>query len=175
MLATILDECGYWGGLTDRARANVDKLLGWIRREHRKRPRGFAELLEDLEALRASQGEAEAPPQQVAEAVNIMTVHTAKGLEFPVVFVIALDRRVNSGSPPLLFSSQRGLGAKWRHPVTGDAVKDAAHRESSEKLKRDEKAEEERLLYVAMTRAEDRLILSYATGSRGYRRRFRSG
>src|SRR5580698_7240744 len=95
-----------------------------------------------------------------------MTIHAAKGLEFPVVFVIALDRKANSGSAPMLFSTEQGLGLKWRHPVTGDPVKDAAHRELSEKQKRDEKAEEERLMYVAMTRAEDRLILSYAAGAR---------
>jgi ATP-dependent exoDNAse (exonuclease V) beta subunit len=50
----------------------------------------------------------------------------------------------------------------WRHPVTGKGRSDSAHRAAMEDLKRREEAEENRLLYVAMTRAEQRLILSYA-------------
>ncbi len=166
MLAMILDECGYLGPLTGRAKANVDKLLGWIRREHAARPRALAELLEDLEALRDAEAEPEAAPQQVSDAVNIMTIHAAKGLEFSVVFVAALNRRGKRDSPVLLFSKELGLGAKWRHPVTGKAQKDAAHAELSAKLHKDEDAEEQRLLYVAMTRAEDRLALSFARQGR---------
>ncbi len=166
VLVKILDECGYASGLTDRGQANLDKLLGWIRRECRKQPRTFADLLEDLEALRASQGEAEAPAQQASDAVNIMTIHAAKGLEFPVVFVGALQRRPNQRSAALLFSKERGLGVKWRNPATGEGLKDAAHSALSEQLRQDENAEEQRLLYVAMTRAEDRLVLSFAEGTR---------
>jgi ATP-dependent helicase/nuclease subunit A len=66
----------------------------------------------------------------------------------------------------LLFSADLGLGAKWRNPVTGENQKDATHTALSERLKREENAEEDRLLYVAMTRAEDRLVLSYARTQR---------
>lgn len=162
LLAMILDERGYLSALTDRGRANLDKLLGWIRREYRKQPRPLAELLEDLEALRESQAEAEAPPQQASDAVNIMTMHAAKGLEYKVVFVGALHRPPKQGSPVLLVSRDLGLGVKWRHPVTGEALKDSAHEALSDRLKQRESAEEQRLLYVAMTRAEDRLVLSFA-------------
>ncbi len=166
LLAMALDECGYAAGLSDRGRANVDKLLGWIRREFRVRPRPLAELLEDLEAMRAARAEAEAPAQQAADAVNIMTIHAAKGLEFPVVFVSALHAGRKSSTPVLLFSAELGLGVKWRNPATGGSQKDAAHAALSDCLKKNEGAEEDRLLYVAMTRAEDRLILSYARGLR---------
>ncbi len=166
LLAAALDECGYLGGLTDRGRANLDKLLGWVRREHRRRPRPLAELLEDLEALRSAQAEAEAPPQQAADAVNIMTIHAAKGLEYPVVFVSALHRKSPSRSPVLLFSKELGLGVKWRNPATGEGLKDAAHEVMNERLKKEESEEEHRLLYVAMTRAEDRLVVSFARLSR---------
>jgi ATP-dependent helicase/nuclease subunit A len=166
LVAMALDECGYAAGLGDRGRANVDKLLNWLRREFKNKPRPLAELLEDLEAMRAARAEAEAPAQQAADAVNIMTIHAAKGLEFPVVFVSALHAGRKSSTPVLLFSADLGLGAKWRNPATGDGQKDAAHAALSERLKKDENAEEDRLLYVAMTRAEDRLILSYARGQR---------
>jgi ATP-dependent exoDNAse (exonuclease V) beta subunit len=168
LLAMALDECGYAAGLNDRGRANVDKLLGWIRREGRSMqgPRPLAELLEDLEAMRAARVEAEAPAQQAADAVNIMTIHAAKGLEFPVVFVSALHGGRKGSTPVLLFSAELGLGVKWRNPATGESEKDAAHAALSKRRKKDEDAEEDRLLYVAMTRAEERLVLSYARGKR---------
>ncbi len=165
----VLDECGYAARLSDRGRANVDKLLSWIRRELQAREpaASWAELLGDLEAMRlARKVEAEAPAQQAADAVNIMTIHAAKGLEFPVVFVSALHAGRNSSTPVLLFSAELGLGVKWRNPATGDNQKDATHAALSDRLKKDENEEEDRLLYVAMTRAEDRLILSYARGQR---------
>jgi ATP-dependent exoDNAse (exonuclease V) beta subunit len=169
LLAMALDECGYPGRLNDRGRANIDKFLNWIRREFRastRGPRPLAELLEDLEAMRTARVEAEAPAQQAADAVNIMTIHAAKGLEFPVVFVSALHAGRKNSTPVLLFSADLGLGVKWRNPVTGENQKDATHAALSQRLKQDENAEEDRLLYVAMTRAEDRLVLSYARGKR---------
>jgi ATP-dependent exoDNAse (exonuclease V) beta subunit len=166
LLATTLDECGYAAGLNDRGRANIDKLFNWIRRELRGKPRPLAKLLEDLEGMRTARVEAEAPAQQAADAVNIMTIHAAKGLEFPVVFVSALHAGRRNSTPVLLFSADLGLGVKWRNPVTGENQKDATHAALSERRKGDESAEEDRLLYVAMTRAEDRLVLSYARQQR---------
>ncbi len=162
LLAMSLDECGYLANQKERVQANVDKLLAWIRREHRHRPRPLAELLEDMEAMRAGRAEAEAPPPEAAEAVRIMSIHAAKGLEFRVVFVSALHRRPERRTPVILFSADWGLGVKWRNPVTGKGVSGEAHAALAERRKRDEEEEENRLLYVAMTRAEDRLILSYA-------------
>ena len=49
LLAMALDECGYAASLPDRARANVEKLLAYLRRRVCERPRPLAELLEDLE------------------------------------------------------------------------------------------------------------------------------
>ena len=82
----------YYAALPDRSRANVEKLLAWLRREFRDRPRPLAEMLEDLEALRWTQSVAEAPPPEAGDVVRMMTIHAAKGLEFPVVFVSALHR-----------------------------------------------------------------------------------
>ncbi len=166
LLAAALDECGYVAGLPDRARANVEKLFAHIRGEHRKRPRPLAELLEDLEALRATQSEAEAPPPEAGNVVRVMTIHAAKGLEFPVVFVSALHRQTDQTKPVIVFSPVEGLGAKWRNPVTGEGVSDGAHKRIITEMKEKEAEEENRLLYVAMTRAENRLILSYAEKKR---------
>jgi len=91
-----------------------------------------------------------------------MSIHAAKGLEFPVVFVSALHRSPANDKPVIAFSPTAGLGIKWRHPVTGRGTPDASHRALGVDLKRREAEEENRLLYVAMTRAEDRLFLTYA-------------
>jgi ATP-dependent helicase/nuclease subunit A len=166
LIAKALDECGYVAGLPERARANVEKFLAWFRRENAANPRPLAEILEDVEALRVQQSEAEAPPPDAADVVRVMSIHAAKGLEFPVVFVSALHRRPDQRRSVIAFSATTGLGAKWRHPRTGKGQSDGAHLRVIEELKQREKAEENRLLYVAMTRAEDRLILTYAETKR---------
>ncbi len=122
-----------------------------------------------MEAMRAGRAEAEAPPPEAADAVRIMSIHAAKGLEFPVVFVSALHRSPERRTPVILFSADLGLGVKWRNPVTGKGVSGEAHAALAERRRLDEEGEENRLLYVAMTRAEDRLILSYARGKRTLR------
>ena len=166
LIAMALDQCGYTSGLHDRSRANVEKLLAWLRREFRDRPRPMAELLEDLEALRWTQSVAEAPPPEAGDVVRMMTIHAAKGLEFPVVFVSALHRGPDRRKPVIAVSRESGLGVKWRHPATGKGHSDLAHLTLIERMEQREQAEENRLLYVAMTRAQDRLILSHAESKR---------
>jgi len=166
LIAMALDQCSYTTGLSDRARANVEKLLAWLRREFRDHPRPLAELLEDLEALRWTQSVAEAPPPEAGDVVRVMTIHAAKGLEFPVVFVSALHRGPDRRKPVIAVSRETGLGVKWRHPITGEGCSDSAHSELMRQIDLKEKAEENRLLYVAMTRAQDRLILSHAESKR---------
>jgi len=166
LIAMALDQCSYTTGLHDRSRANVEKLLAWLRREFRDRPRPLAEMLEDLEALRWTQSVAEAPPPEAGDVVRMMTIHAAKGLEFPVVFVSALHREPDRRKPVIAVSRETGLGVKWRHPLTGQGCSDSAHQALIQQIKSQEEAEENRLLYVAMTRAQDRLILSYAERKR---------
>ena len=161
LIARAFDECGYWSTLTERQQANIDKLLAWLRREFRNRPRPLAELLEDLEALRDAQTAENAPPPEAGNVVRIMTIHAAKGLEFPVVFVSALHKGPERRTPPLLFGRNLGLGAKWRNPSSGKGVSDAVHAQLRERDLAREKSEASRLLYVALTRAEHRLVLTH--------------
>lgn len=162
LIAQVFDECSYWGTLTERQRANVDKLLTWLRREFRNRPRPLAELLDDLESLREAQTAPDAPPPEAGNVVRIMTIHGAKGLEFPAVFVSGLHKRGENRTPPLLFSRDLGLGSKWRNPVSNEGVSDTVHALLRKRELEREAAEASRLLYVAMTRAEHRLILTHA-------------
>ena len=165
LLARALDECGYLAGLPERAQANVDKFLGILRRDHRQRT--LAGVVEELESLRALQSEAEAPPAEAGDLVRVLSMHAAKGLQFPVVFASALHRGPDPRKPVIAFSAAAGLGAKWRNPATGKGSSDAAHARIVQEMKRKEHAEENRLLYVAMTRAQDLLILSHAERGRG--------
>jgi ATP-dependent helicase/nuclease subunit A len=147
--------------LSPRARANVDKLMSWLRREHRNRPRPLAEMLDDLEILRSTRSEAEAPPPEAGDVVQIMSIHAAKGLEFKVVFLSALHRNPDASSPVIAFSNTAGFGAKWRNPANGKSQPDPTYMVLKKERRQREEAEENRLLYVGMTRAESRLFLTY--------------
>jgi len=162
LIARALDRCGYTRGLAVHESANVDKLLAWLRSEFRMRPRPLPELLTDLEALREAQNSPPAPPTDAGDVVQMMTIHAAKGLEFPAVFLCGLHRGTDPRSAPVLFSSALGIGAKWRNPVTQESVSDPTHAALKDREREREEAEANRLLYVGMTRAEDRLVLSYA-------------
>jgi ATP-dependent helicase/nuclease subunit A len=164
LLACAIDESGYALGLDAAARANVDKLLTLVREWWAVDPRPIAELVQRLDE-RALEREPNAPAGDGSDAVNVMTMHSAKGLEFPVVFLCGLQRTGGSGrSAPVSFSTRHGLGLTWRDPATGDAVHDPVHRLNLDAEKEREEAEANRLLYVGMTRAEDRLFFSWCEG-----------
>ena len=106
--------------------------------------------------------EPDAPPEDSSNAVKIMTVHSAKGLEFPVVFVAAIHKGVDTDVPVVAFSRHHGLGARWRNPATGKDKDDLYQHALRQEWKRREEEESSRLLYVAMTRAENHLVLSFS-------------
>lgn len=161
MLQPFLDTCGYEASLGERARANVEKFFGLLRRRHAIEPEPLVELAESLEALRAAQSEAPAPPPLAADAVRLMTVHAAKGLEFPCVFLAAMHRRPDRGGRSSLVLAGDGIGVKWHDPESGRSFSDPVRRAVQEEVKAREAREENRLLYVAMTRAREHLVLSW--------------
>ena len=91
-----------------------------------------------------------------------MTVHSAKGLEFPIVFVAALHKGIDTNLPVVAFSPRIGLGARWRMPGTRDEKDDLFQHAIRAERKQREMEESHRLLYVAMTRAEQHLALSFS-------------
>ena len=116
------------------------------------------EFVEELSLVRASNPrEPDAPPEDSANAVKVMTVHSAKGLEFPIVFVAALHKGVDTKLPLVAFSPEFGLGARWRNPVRREEKDDLFQHAIREERKVRERDESHRLLYVAMTRAEQQL------------------
>ena len=162
LLAGAIDESGYALGLDAAARANVDKLLTLVREWWQADPRPLADLVKRLDE-RSLEREPNAPSGDGGDAVNVLTMHGAKGLEFPVVFLCGLQRTGGgTHTAPLSFHLGHGLGVSWRDPATDDGVNDRIHRLNLDAEKEREQAEANRLFYVGMTRAEDRLHFSWA-------------
>ncbi len=165
LLLAAIDDCGYPAEPGTRAWANIEKFLGQIRRAAARQ--SLDELVEELALIRESNPrEPDAPPDDSANAVNVMTVHSAKGLEFPIVFVSALHKGVETSPPVVAFSKQFGIGARWRHPGTGEEKDDLVQHAIREERNRREEEESNRLLYVAMTRAEQHLVLTLSVAGR---------
>jgi ATP-dependent exoDNAse (exonuclease V) beta subunit len=155
LLLAAIDDCGYRGG------RNIDKFLALARDASSRM--SLDEFVEELELVRASNPrEPDAPREDSANAVQVMTVHSAKGLEFPLVFVAALHKGVDTNPPVVTFSPRIGLGARWRNPAVREYEDDLYQREIRQERARRESEESHRLLYVAMTRAEQHLILSFS-------------
>ena len=135
----------YLDALGPRARENVDALLFQVASYP---PSGLEVLLERLRLL-SHQAEAGDVPQS-GEGVQLLTVHAAKGLEWPVVAVFDLGRR---NSPP---SQPAYLGPDGTVALPQTPLFD----ELRERARAREEAESHRLLYVAASRARDVLILT---------------
>ena len=101
------------------------------------------------------------------DVVRLMTVHKSKGLEFPVVFGAMLSRRYGSGARTGAISAHRdlGIGCLYCDPDLQSRRKTLPQMAIAEREKREDRAEELRILYVLLTRAKDRLILSGSVSS----------
>lgn len=99
------------------------------------------------------------------DAVTIMSIHKSKGLEFPVVFLCNLSRRFNMESmhAQILCDKELGLGLSIANSEKRIRYPSAAKRAIAVKMAAESVSEEMRVLYVAMTRARDRLIMTYAS------------
>ena len=96
--------------------------------------------------------------------VNIMSIHKSKGLEFPVVFLCGLSRNFNKESlrAQILCDKELGLGLSIADRENRVRYPSIAKRAIMAKMEAESLSEEMRVLYVAMTRARDRLIMTYA-------------
>jgi ATP-dependent helicase/nuclease subunit A len=99
-----------------------------------------------------------------SEAVRIMTIHKSKGMEFPVVFICDLSGRFNTDDTrkPILIHPGMGIGLKILDNKRMYLYPTAVYEAISRRIREESLAEEMRILYVAMTRAKDKLIMTCA-------------
>ncbi len=104
------------------------------------------------------------PALEAGNAVSLLTVHAAKGLEWPVVILADLGWTPPNGQPNVLFSPERGVALL---PDEDGVAPPVAYRVLARERQAREAEEARRVLYVALTRARDHLILSASGGAKG--------
>jgi ATP-dependent helicase/nuclease subunit A len=146
----------------ERRLANLRKLMRLARDYGRAEGpdlRGFLAFAATQDLVQAREGEA-ALESDGLDAVRLMTIHRAKGLEFPVVCVADLGRAAGGARDRLLLGRDGSAGLRLA-PIGGGETVPALDWERLARAEQEAEAEEERrLFYVAMTRARERLILS---------------
>ncbi|HCI73195.1 MAG TPA: hypothetical protein DHV42_01470, partial [Lachnospiraceae bacterium] len=175
LLWRIFDESGYEDRIAAleggrQKKANLELLVDMAMAYEETSYRGLFHFVRYIEKLRKAQkdiGQASGGTGR-ENLVRIMTMHKSKGLEFPVVFVCGLNKRFNQ-------QDARGRIVMHEHLGAGLDYRDAALRTKTEnrirsaiaaRITTDALGEELRVLYVAMTRAEQKLILTGCMDSR---------
>lgn len=140
--------------------ANVNKLRSVASEFSMNQGGTLRTFLERVKKMREAETRmASAVGQPSKKTVTLMTIHKAKGLEFPVVFLPSLQAKGKNDTDSICFLPQVGLGIKTCDEK-GDLVESSVFRKIKDTNKDLETDEKKRQLYVAMTRAEDYLFLS---------------
>jgi ATP-dependent helicase/nuclease subunit A len=157
-----------WDGR--RRYANLRKLARLARSyEELRGPdvQGFVRFVAEQDAVGASELEAVAE-EEGTDVIRLLTIHSAKGLEFKVVVVADAGRdRARPDADEILCLPDGRLGFRVADPETGKRLTTPEYETVRAAEQDAEEAERRRLYYVAMTRAIDRLIVSGAIGERG--------
>ena len=138
-----------------QARENLKKMRSLVRRIQNRGYATLARIADHVDHL--STGDESNATIDAAGTVHMMTIHAAKGLEFPIVFVVGLSRGVGGARAPIHVLADRGDGLP-SVTVGGSAEEIAGEIDDEERARALE--ETKRLLYVAVTRARDALYLS---------------
>ncbi|UBF30457.1 UvrD-helicase domain-containing protein (plasmid) [Kovacikia minuta CCNUW1] len=127
-----------------------------------------------LKVLAQGAVEVPRPALEAGNAVQLMTIHASKGLEWAVVVVADLSRKSTVDSAPIRFDPALGLAFKLEDE-DGDRQKSALYTLLEHRKRQAEQEETKRVLYVALTRARDSLILMAADSKGGSLEVLRSG
>ena len=166
LLKHYLDETDYLAILVaagqERAARNVSKLLEEAGRAGFVQVEAFVEYVKLARATAVREGEA---PVVAEGAVQIMSVHRAKGLEFPIVVLGDVTYQGRRRGGLLMTEGQ----VAWQLPLPpGEKQKPVFYEALGQLAQRQEEAEEKRLLYVAATRAQEHLLVSGVASKRGW-------
>lgn len=164
LIRLLLERNGWRAVIKDAERAkqmeaNIEKLIDFAREFEHKGFRNLYDFVEELTVLASDiSNESEAAVQHGVNAVNIMTVHSSKGLEFPIVALYETNKR-SPNSSSMLVDNDIGITFPLPDEEQGTILTPlqliARHRKEIA-----ESAEAKRLLYVALTRAKDHLIIT---------------
>lgn len=161
----------YVGGMPagSQRQANLHALYNRAHAYENSSFKGLFQFVRFIEKMQERDKDlAEAPVQNVENAVSVMTIHGSKGLEFPMVFLVDATHQFNQMGMrmPYLIDDKAGIGITYLNPENRTAV-DALQKSivKSAVIEKSE-AEEMRLLYVALTRAEQRLFIVGAYANR---------
>jgi ATP-dependent helicase/nuclease subunit A len=167
LIEKLFEETGYYeyvlgmpGGV--QRRQNLTLLLTRAHKFDGFARGGISRFLKFYQSLEETSDLGEAPLLGEGDnLVRIMSVHKSKGLQFPIIILANLGKRFNVSDLQgrVLWHKDLGLGLQWVDPNLGIRRQTLAQQALIEVKKREMIAEELRVLYVAMTRAEEHLIL----------------
>lgn len=169
LIFNILNRTGYYyyvlampGG--DRRKANIDMLVNLAVRFEKGSYSGlfhFIRYIERLQKYNVDYGEAITIGEQ-DNTVRIMSIHKSKGLEFPIVIVAALSKQFNTQDirNSIVLHSQYGIGPEYIDINNRTKVPTLLKKVIQKKIRIENMGEELRVLYVAMTRAKEKLIMT---------------
>ncbi len=169
LLQHLVEEFGYLNYVTalpggSKRRANVEMLFTKASDFEKTSYFGlfhFIRYIEQLEKYDVDYGEADVLDEN-ADVVRIMSIHKSKGLEFPVTFVAGLSKRFNMQdvNQALVVDMDMGLATDYVNPMRRIRNKTLRRTVLARKMREDNLAEELRVLYVALTRAKEKLIMT---------------
>lgn len=124
--------------------------------------KGLFDFIRYIEKINKNDVEIDSGGGASSDGVRIMTIHKSKGLEFPVVFLSGCGGRFNRRdlSAPVVMQKDLGVGSEYTDMASRVRYNTVPRSVIAEKLRMDSVAEEMRILYVAMTRAKEKLIIT---------------
>lgn len=169
LLATLVTDFDYLNYVTalpagGKRRANVEMLFTKASDFEKTSYFGlfhFIRYMEQLEKYDVDYGEAELLDEN-ADVVRIMSIHKSKGLEFPVTFVAGMSKRFNiqDANQSMIADMDMGLATDYVDPERRLRNRTLRRAVLSVKLREDNLSEELRVLYVALTRAKEKLVMT---------------
>lgn len=169
LLEMLIEETGYGDFVKalpsgSQRKANLDMLIEKAIAYEKTSYKGlfhFVRYIDQLQKYEVDFGEADVTGEN-EDVVRIMTIHKSKGLEFPIVFVAGMTKKFNESDSKdkMAIHPDMGLGLDELQHIPRIKRKCLIRSEIADRIRRDNLGEELRVLYVALTRAKEKLILT---------------